>query len=159
MPCDPKWRCTILIAVILPFACGQQASTPPPDQDRFVGRWRANAVKSRPHLNKTEASYERTILRDGGDLIFDSLGGASKAPVRQFRIRCDGLFHPLPSGPVLSCRYVTSTRVEGKTKDPTEARSFWTREVSPDGQQLTISSYKDKSRKRLRSVMVLDRVK
>ena len=155
----PNWTCIILMAVAAPFAGGQQTVIPPPDQDPFVGQWRANAGESRPRLGKTDASYERTIEHDGDDLIFAPSGGASKATVRQFKIRCDGLFHLLPTGPILSCRYATPTRVEGETKDPTAAHSFWTREVSSDGQRMTVSSYKNKGRTKLRTVMVLDRVK
>jgi Tol biopolymer transport system component len=151
--------CIILIAAAAPFAPGQQAVIPPPDQDPFVGQWRANAGESRPRLGRKEASYERTIQRDGDNLIFASSGGASKATVRQFKIRCDGLFHSLPTGPILSCRYASPTRVEGETGDPTAAHSFWTREVSSDGQRMTVSSYKNKGRTKVRSVMVLDRVK
>jgi hypothetical protein len=110
-------------------------------------------------LSKKEASYERSISREGDDLVFASSGGVSKAATRQFRIRCDGLFHPVPTGPVLSCVYAMPNRVDGETKDPNQSKLFWSREVSSDGQEMTISEYKDKARSKLRSIMVLDRVK
>ena len=138
---------------------GEQATIPPANQDPFVGQWKANAGKSQPKLRRREATYERSIKRDGDDLVFASSGGVSKAAIRQFRIRCDGLFHALPTGPVLSCRYVAPNRVEGETKDPTQEHLFWSREVSSDGQEMTISEYKDKARTKLRSIMVLDRIK
>jgi hypothetical protein len=112
----------------------------------FVGQWKANATKSRPRLSKKEASYERTISREGDYLVFASSGGVSKAAIRQFKIRCDSLLHPLPTGPVLSCGYTAPNRVDGETKDPNQSNLFWTREVSPDGQEMTISEYKDKAR-------------
>src|ERR1039457_532889 len=126
MPCNGlNWTRVVLVALTAaPPARGQQPVIPPPDEDRFVGRWHANAAKSRPPLDKKEASYERTIQREGDDLIFSSSGGASKAAIRQFRMLCDGRFHPLPTGPILSCRYVSATRVEGETQDPTLARHF-----------------------------------
>lgn len=136
-----------------------QSTMPPPEADPFVGQWRANADKSRPRLTKVERSYERTIRREGDELIFASSGGASTAAVRDFRIRCDGRFYPLPAGPSLSCVYVSTDRVEGETKDALKGSSFWTREVSPDGRELMISEYRDKARKKVRSVIVLDRVK
>jgi hypothetical protein len=138
---------------------GQQPTIPSPDGDPFVGQWKANATKSQPKLSKKEGSYERTIKREGDDLVFASSGGVSKAAIRQFKILCDGSFHPLPTGHVLSCVYTAPNRVEGETKDPNKSNFFWTREVSSDGQEMTISEYKDNRRTKLRSVMVLDRVK
>jgi len=150
---------TIAMTIAMPIVIGQPAPMPSVDQDPFVGQWRANARESRPMLSKEEATYARSIQRDGDDLIFASSGGPSKAAIRRFRVRCDGRFHPLPTGPKLSCRYVASNRVEGETKDPTGRHSYWVREVSMGGQKMTISEYKNKSRTKLRSVMVLDRVR
>jgi hypothetical protein len=147
------------LAVLETVLRAQQATLPPPEKDPFVGQWKANATKSRPRLSKKEASYERTISREGDYLVFASSGGVSKAAIRQFKILCDGLFHPLPTGPVLSCGYSAPNRVDGETKDPNHSNLFWTREISPDGQEMTISEYKDKARSKLRLVMVLDRVK
>ena len=97
--------------------------------------------------------------REGDDLIFTSTGGASKPAVRDFRIRCDGGFHRLPVGSLVSCKYVAPGRVEGESKDPNAEHSFWAREVSSDGSELRILQYKDKARMKLRSVWVLDRLK
>ncbi|MEI9972176.1 MAG: hypothetical protein WDO73_09025 [Ignavibacteriota bacterium] len=137
-----------------------QSDIPPPEQDPFVGQWRANVTQSKPKpkLNKTGASYERTVKRDGDDLIFASSGGASQAAIRDFRIRCDGTFHRLPVGSLLSCRYVGASRVEGETKGRNGDHSFWTREVSAKGQEMKISEYKDRARTKLRSLWVMDRV-
>jgi hypothetical protein len=49
--------------------------------------------------------------------------------------------------------------VEGQTDDPNGEHHYWSREVSPDGKQMTISEYKDSRRVKVRSVMVLDRIK
>jgi len=138
---------------------GQKANIPPPNQDPFVGLWKANAKESRPRLDRKEASYERKIQRDGDGLVFISSGGPAGSAVRQFKIRCDGIFHPLPTGPVLSCLYAAPNRVEGETKTPLKTDVFWTREVSSDGSRMTISEYKDKGRTKIRSIMVLDRIK
>jgi hypothetical protein len=150
----------LLLAAATALAHGQPWAIPPPDRDPFVGEWKANADASHPRLHKRERPYERTIARDGDDLVFASSGGASKATVRQFRIRCDGIFHPLPSGHVLACRYAPPNRVEGETKDySTGEDDFWAREVSADGQRMSILGYKDKARTMLRSIEVLDRVR
>jgi hypothetical protein len=159
LPEGRAWRWQLILLALLPLIRAQQNAIPPPDKDPFVGEWRANATKSQPNLNKVEASYSRTVRREGGDLIFASSGGASKAVVRDFRIRCDGGFHPLPVGSVVSCLYVAPSRVEGETKDPNGEHSFWAREVSLDGSELRILQYKDKARIKLRSVWVLDRVR
>ena len=153
------WGCMVMLATMPPLVRAQQNAIPPPDKDLFVGEWRANATKSQPKLNKVEASYERTVRREGDDLIFASSGGASKAAIRDFRIRCDDAFHSLPVGSLVSCRYVAPGRVEGETKDPNGEHSFWAREVSSDGSEMRILQYKDKARIKVRSVWVLDRVK
>jgi hypothetical protein len=136
-----------------------QQSPPKPDLDPFVGTWRANAARSKPKLDKTQASYERVIAREGDELLFSSIGGPSRARARAFRLKCDDRFYPLPTGPVLRCTYASPNRVNGETHDPTGDLLYWTREVSADGKQMTISEYKDSHRVKVRSVMVLDRVK
>ena len=136
-----------------------QQSPPPPDQDPFVGTWRANAAESKPRLDKKQASYVRVIAREGDELLFSSTGGPSKATARDFRLRCDGKFYQLPTGPVLKCIYIAPTRVDGETRDPNGELMYWTREVSSDGTRMTISDFKDRRRTKTRSVMVLDRVK
>jgi len=110
-----------------------QPSPPKPDQDPFVGSWRANADQSKPKLDKTEASYERVIARAGDELVFSSTGGPSKAKARAYHLRCDDRFYPLPTGPTLRCTYASAYRVDGETDDPTGEHHYWTREVSPDG--------------------------
>ena len=135
------------------------AIPPPADRDPFVGVWQANGDKSRPKLNKVERSYTRTISRIGEDLVFSSAGGASKAKIREYRIRCDGAFYPLPAGPVLSCRWLNSSSVEGETREPNGRKLYWSREVTPDGQMMTITGFKDKARTKVVSIMILDRVK
>lgn len=157
----PNRRRLLLLFVLPVVTLAQDAPRlpPPADQDQFVGTWQANGDKSRPKLNQIERSYSRTIARSGEDLVFSSVGGPSKARIRQFRVRCDGHSYRLPTGPRLSCRYTAADRVEGETLDPNQTWSYWMREVSLDGQQMTITEYKDKARTRIRSVMVLDRVR
>jgi hypothetical protein len=129
-----------------------------PDKDPFVGTWRANRDKSRPKLGKRDASYTRTIARDGEDIVFFSHTGTSGSNENSYRIRCDGLFHPVPFGS-LSCRYDTPNLVEGETRALDERTDYWTREVSVDGQEMKISAYKDAGRTKIKSIHVLDRVK
>ena len=136
-----------------------QQNPPTPDQDPFVGTWRANATQSRPKLDKQQASYERVITREGDELLFSSAGGPSKAKVRAYRLKCDDQFYSLPAGPILRCTYGSPNRVDGETRDPTGDHRYWTREVSANGKQMTISEYKDSRRVKVRSVMVLDRIK
>jgi hypothetical protein len=149
----------VLVTAAIIAALRAQQNPPMPDQDPFVGTWRANAAQSKPKLNKTEASYERVIARNGDELLFSSTGGRSKEKARAYRLRCDDRFYPLPTGPVLRCIYVSPRRVDGQTVDPNGEHDYWTREVSPDGKRMTISAYKDSRRVKVRSVMVLDRIK
>ena len=148
----------VAAAVTIALSYAQQ-NPPPPDLDPFVGTWRANAAQSKPKLDRTEASYERVIARQGDDLLFSSTGGRSKEKARTYRLRCDGGFYPLPTGPVLRCTYISPNRVDGRTDDPTGEHDYWTREVSPDGKQMMISDYRDSHRLKVRSVMVLDRIR
>lgn len=153
-------RALLVVAAAVTIALSYAQRNPPtPDQDPFVGTWRANAAQSKPKLDRTAASYERVIARQGEELLFSSTGGPSKAKDRAYRLRCDGGFHPLPTGPVLSCMYISSNRVDGQTDDPTGEHHYWTREVSPDGKQMMIFEYQDRRRVKVRSVMVLDRIR
>jgi len=58
-----------------------------------------------------------------------------------------------------TCTYIFANRVEGNTLAADGKTSYWRREVSADGQEMTISSYRDKTGTDLESVYVLDRVK
>jgi hypothetical protein len=140
-------------------------SLPEPDKDPFVGTWKANANKSRPKLDKINASYVRTLSRDGDDLVFCSRikrGHFAGFSENHYRIRCDGLSHPVQCGEascMTSCMYVSAKRVEGDTASPGGKTFYWTREISPDGQEMMISGYRDKARTKLESVQANDRVK
>jgi len=103
-----------------------QQRPPAPDKDPFVGTWRANAAQSKPKLDKAQATYERVIVRQGDELLFSSTGGPSKAKVRDFQLKCDGRFYPLPAGPVMNCSYISTARVDGETRDPSGERHCWT---------------------------------
>lgn len=151
---------TNLVSILLTIAvlAQQTASfTPSPDTDPFVGTWQANRDKSRPPLGKKDALYIRTITRDGEDLVFASRTQAPKPSTNNYRIRCDGLFHPVPSGS-LSCNYTAPNVVEGETKASDGKTYYWSREVSADGQEMKISWYKNAGRTKLKSVKILDRV-
>ena len=141
-----------------------QTLPPPPDKDPFVGTWKANTNKSQPKLNDVAASYVRTIAREGDDLLFSSRfrkTHSNSYSANHYRLRCDGLphrVHCFESSCTTSCTYVTVNRVEGKTVSQHKT-SYWAREVSSDGQELTIYGYKDKSRKEIEELEVADRVK
>lgn len=143
-------------AVVL--AKDSKSSPPPPDRDPFVGIWRANGDKSQPKLNKVEGSYTRTVRRIGEDIVFSSAGGAAGAKIREHRFRCDGKFYPLPTGPVMSCRWLNSSSVEGETHLPDGRKDYWVTEVTPDGRMMTITAFKDKARTKIASIMILDRI-
>jgi hypothetical protein len=130
---------------------------PPPDQDPFVGQWQADGDASRPKLNRKDLPQTRTMGREGDDLIFTTTFEKPKPTVRQYRIRCDGLFHRLPAGTIQSCIYVSSNRVEGESRN-SAAPGFWAREVSPDGQVMTLWEYKDKARTKLKGIVVSRRI-
>ncbi len=175
-----------LLFVILSALLFAQTSLflPQPDQDPFLGTWKANAEKSRPKLDKVGASYVITISRDGDDRVISSRMKKRTAPPlikgktysefreRHYRIRCDGLLYPVPSGALpitMSCTYKAANRVEGEThmecpKGETcqfqyPRDTYWTQEVSSDGQLMTVSVYTDRARTKLRSAGVHDRVK
>jgi hypothetical protein len=133
---------------------------PPPEQDPFVGTWRANRDKSRPKLNDTDASYVRTIAREGDEIVFSSritlIEKHKKVVEHHYRIRCDGMPHPVPDGS-LSYNYKAANLIESETSSP-NGKYYLTLEVSLNGQEMRILSYKNKTRTKLKSVWVLDRV-
>jgi hypothetical protein len=158
----PNALIIFLLAVLTGGASGQGVrSLPTPDKDPFVGTWKANRYKSRPKLNDEDASYVRTIAREGDELVFssqmDSRIHSGKLNENHYRIRCDGSPHPVPFGSI-SCDYKKASLIEGETLSLTNEKSFWAREVSTDGQEQTILEYKDKARTKLRRTWVLDRV-
>jgi hypothetical protein len=134
---------------------------PTPDKDPFVGTWKANRDKSRPKLNDVDASYVRTIAREGDELVFSSQIrsriNSGKLNDNHYRIRCDGSPHPVPFGSI-SCDYKGPSLIEGETLSLTNELFFWAREVSTDGREQKILEYKDKARAKLRKTWVLDRV-
>jgi len=150
-----------LASILLATAVSAQVTTPLPpasEKDLFVGTWQANQEKSRPKLGKKDASYRRTIDREGEDLVFSSRRGTSRPSHNNYKIRCDGRFHRVPFGS-LSCEYMSMNLIEGETKVDSHEIEYWSREVSADGQEMKISAYLDSGRTKIRSIWVLDRVK
>jgi len=165
------WLATIALSGTL--LRGQKPSIPPADNDPFVGQWKANVIKSKPRLGKHDGSYETIIKREGDYVVYSSsqwfeeyAGFSSKVLKWQYKLLCDGRSRSSPIRPTrptnvyTSCAYVAPNRVEGETEgwNLNLGTTFWTREVSPDGQETIIFNYEDKKRTRLRSVQVLDRV-
>jgi len=161
IPLAGRGRLIVLATILLrSLAMAQEPApiVPPPEKDPFVGVWRENPVKSKPKPRDRDATYVRTITRDGQDLVFDSSRGKSKPHVNHYRIRCDGTFHKVPFG-LLSCKYITSNLVEGETRPKSGEVGYWTREVSADGQEMKISEYKDPQKSTITALYILDRVK
>jgi hypothetical protein len=61
-------------AVTVAVACFGSAPPPPPDRDPFVGTWQANREKSRPRLDRLDVLDQRTIAREGDDLLGNGAG-------------------------------------------------------------------------------------
>ena len=156
-----KMMLTALASILLtitPWAQEAAPLPPPPDKDPFVGTWQSNIDKSRPRLSKRDASYTRTITRDGDDRVFSSRIGISHPSENHYRIRCDGLFHGVPFGS-LSCKFSAANVIEGVTKQLDTQTLYWSEEVSADGREVKITSYKNSGRTKVTSIWVLDRVK
>ena len=150
-----------LFALLAPAssrAQNQDSRNPPADLDPFVGTWRANRDKSQPKLSKRDSSYTRTIAREGDDIIISSGTSVPKPSHHEYRIRCDGQFHPVPSGS-LSCKQLKGNFIEGESIVPKVEHGYWSEEVSQNGQTMTIVHYQDERRRHIESVWVLDRVR
>jgi len=65
------------------------------------------------------------IARDGEDVVFSSQIGTSKPSEKNYRIRCDGRFHPVPFG-YLSCKYDAPNLIEGETRGLDKQTDYWT---------------------------------
>ncbi len=103
-------------------------------------------------------------------MFSSSVRGTSDQGRNNYKIRCDGRSHRVPFG-TLSCKYTAPNIIEGETiqwpqlsegapmRPMSGKPEYWTREVSPDGQEMTIFSYKDAARIKLESIFILDRVK
>jgi hypothetical protein len=125
-----------------------------------VGTWRASRDKSQPKLNDTDASYVRTIAREGDEIVFSSritlVEKHNNVVEHHYRYRCDGKPHRLPHGS-LSCIYKAANLIESEASSP-DGKYYLTSEVSANGQEVRILTYKNKTRTKLKSVWVLDRV-
>lgn len=152
-----------LSAILLLIASAglpQQAPSPPPspDNDPFVGTWKANADLSLPKLRGADASYTRIITREGDERVVSSRYGLHKSRKHSFRMRCDGQFYRVPDGThSMACQYLNSDVVDGETVTHS-VHSYWTEQVSASKQQMTITSYTDKTRTTIESTWILDRV-
>ena len=167
----PHARCILtsgLLLIVLNTVAFSQTvpSCPAPEKDPFVGTWKANADKSHPKLDKRDASYVRVIARESDERISSSRilhpSQKGKFSENHFRIRCDGLMHSVACGAgrcSMSCTYRSANFVEGETLSPDGGHSYWTEEASSDGTEMRTRHYKDKSRTKLKSEWVLDRVK
>lgn len=102
------WLLAFLATANSAFA-QQPPSFPPADKDPFVGTWKANGNLSRPKLGKREASYTRTLTRQGDELAFPSKMENFKASEHDFRIRCDGLTYHVPKpDQSMTCQYMAT---------------------------------------------------
>jgi hypothetical protein len=106
-----------------------------------------------------EASYWRMMSRDGDDRVVSSghVSRSGKPTQHDYRIRCDGQFHPVPDG-TMACTYRAGNLAEGESRSH-GGHDYWMEQVSQDGQRITIPGYKDKQRTKIGHVFVLDRVK
>lgn len=149
------------VPLVLASLALTQATTPPPaaDKDPFVGTWQSNRGKSRPKLNKVDATYIRTISRDGDYVVSSGQYVDSKSrPATHNKIRCDGHPYSVPFGSI-SCRYTAANIIDGETTSLTQETTYWTREVSADGLEMKFYTYKNKNREKIKSIWVLDRVR
>jgi hypothetical protein len=154
----------ILLLVALPGQSLAQAvaSLPEPAKDPFVGTWKANEGKSGPKYKDYTADLV-TFSRDGDDLIASYRRKFNWGLLieNNGRMRCDGLLRKVQCGTFhcrSSCTYLTPNHIDGVFEGPV-AKSYWTREVSPDGQEMTTCEYRDKAKKKLESLLVRNRVK
>jgi hypothetical protein len=58
----------------------------------------------------------------------------------------------------MTCQYKAPNIVDGESTDSDGRVSYWTPEVSSDGEQMSITGYKDKGRYKIKEVQILDRV-
>lgn len=109
----------LIILACMMLTCGASGQAvppiPAPDKDPFVGKWQANRDKSQPKLDARDASYVRTVTREGDNLMFSSRIDNPRGIQNHYKIRCDGQFHPVPFGSIL-CEYKAPNLVEGETK-------------------------------------------
>jgi hypothetical protein len=153
------WIALVVVLMGSTTLQSQALLIPPIKEDPFVGEWKANREKSRPKPGKREATYTRTIVRDGTDWIFSSRIENVKASEHNYRIHFDGQFQPAPHGLLVSHRYTAPNVIEGETMQPDGKIDYWRQEVSLDGQELKITGFKDRDRTKIKSFTVLDRVK
>lgn len=149
----------VFLSLAFSLGVSAQTSLPPPDQDPFVGTWKAAPVDPRKPLTKKDASYTRTIARRGDEIDFTSSGSDIKG-VRHYSYRCDGKFYFSPGNSKLSCLYAAPNRVEGMSSAPDGSQArYFVNEISPDGNEMRITGYRDKNHHKVERVDLLVRVR
>jgi hypothetical protein len=124
----------------------------------IVGLWRLNHEKSKvPSLNSI-VEENRRITKIGEKFTVNirrvyTKNGSPKETVYQFV--CDGKHWKWPLGTWLTCVQKGPNVTEGYYTSPLR---FYTREVSHDGQTLTISTFEADKRDKLITLEVFDRL-
>ena len=91
---------TALALILLVTATSAQLAMPPPPQnDPFVGIWRLNSDESRPNPSKKDASYTKTIARDGDEMVVSSRTGGSQPGEHSPEFVVMGCFTACPRAP------------------------------------------------------------
>jgi hypothetical protein len=148
----------IVTGLLAAVTLGQAPTIPAPDKDPFVGTWKENRDLSNPRPSERAGTYTRVIAREGDEIVLSSTLGPPERRSQQYRMRCDGSLHPAAYG-LLSCSYTAPNTIDGETKLPNGKTKFWRREVSADGQRMTLLTYKESNRSMLTSTTILERVK
>jgi hypothetical protein len=157
----------LLIALTSQSLAQALPSLPEPAKDLFVGTWKANADKSRPVHNDYDVQHKSYVVdvvtysRDGDNLVASY---RKRSHEYHDRMRCDGKLHQTELSEAscwISCKYLAPNHIEGSYffSDGTNNINYWTRELSSDGQEMTLWDYKDKARKKLKGFVVRERVK
>jgi hypothetical protein len=137
----------------------QAPQPPPPDQDPFVGMWKAAPVDPKKPLSAKDASYTRTITRQGEEVFWTSSGGNIDG-IRHYSYRCDGKLYFTPANSKKSCVYTAPNRVEEMSCAPDGSQaSYVVSEISAHGNEMRITSYKDKNHRKVVRVDLLIRVR
>jgi hypothetical protein len=58
----------------------------------------------------------------------------------------------------MACLYISLNVVHGENFFSDGQVEYWGADVSPDGQQLTLTDYKDKARTKVKATIALDRL-
>lgn len=127
-------------------------------EDPFIGRWRMDIPKSNFHKDDKYVSQVRTYSYEGQKIrVSWEIHTGDAVRKDSYSAACNGKKENAGAGAKIRCWKVDGYTVDGEMLSSDEVHRYYRRAVSPDGQTLTITWYKDPKRQTKTDVFIFQR--